>query len=402
MFVRYMRPRNVNEYIDRLLNACKKFMLKDMDMRIPGWHKYMHGKFAKLLESVICFHNYMYDYATEEEKRMLPAWNWGHEKNPGMFYIWIQCFHPHEQAIVQKITFPVFKAMTKPETFVSAMKEFNKTNATVSRELEAATSAMTPVTPMSQVHRSIDDRSTQARFNSGRSENAFTPEAPPRTPFTSRFASRPGAPATAPAAAPAVRRHVDMNVFEEEAPAPVLRVPTVIQPPLVDDMGSGSDEDAVERFFRMEQYDRNDERAQLSYAASTRSVPSRSSNNAPYSRATPNAPAVITDAEKKLRPCFSKMFKQICDDRLCKYSHDEVVLKAGIAEAMIKLQNNPYCPAEFKFRPLHVAPAALHLAEEVPSFSQIPGSVPHQVYYPPFARNGDNEMDGVFRDTDSG
>ena len=88
-------------------------------------------------------------------------------------------------------------------------------------------------------------------------------------------------------------------------------------------------------------------------------------------------------------------------------------MQEGIADAIRKLQNNPYCPQALRFvererlalaeaRTLMMAEAQRYMDETVSLPPLGSEDVSRQVNYRSLARNGNNEMEDIFGNSEQG
>ena len=183
MLTNLIRPKSRNEYQTMFVEAVTKpDFSKAIKFDTEEWHDKIYPKINKTLRDVSRYDNYLRRFATPQQLKMYPKYNWGKSKGreEGLFRMVFKFFQPHHEKILTLVGEEEVKRLTSLDELLRKIELMNDDKNRQSEELMVRNEEMMEPLDTSELIAKSKAKTLQDKLRKGHADRKSNSKYPAR------------------------------------------------------------------------------------------------------------------------------------------------------------------------------------------------------------------------------
>jgi len=183
MLTNLVRPRSRNEYQTKFVEAVTKpDFSKAIKFDTEEWHDKIYPKISKTLRDIARYDDYLRRFATPEQLKIFPKYNWGKSKGreEGLFRMVFKFFAPHHEKILTLVGEEDVKKLTNLDELLQKIQKMNDDKNRQSEELMVRNEEMMEPLDTNELIAKSKARTLQEKLRKGHSDRKSSSKYPAR------------------------------------------------------------------------------------------------------------------------------------------------------------------------------------------------------------------------------
>jgi len=171
ILARALRPTSKADYQKKLFDSITKLKPKyenwTFTPNASNYDEVMHGPVSKLLNEIKDLDEFFRKGATPEDLQTFPKFCYGKKHDPGVIWIFTECFGEYRSNFVTAIGEDSLKSFTNTKEFVDHVQALNNRQAQRARENRRENEKFIPPVEAEAIFKQSVDRDFQNKFRDG-------------------------------------------------------------------------------------------------------------------------------------------------------------------------------------------------------------------------------------------